>query len=985
MGRNPQLLPVPQADGASFRRDRYDAATAACDATLFALANGTLGVRGGIDELGNDVAAFAPSGFARRPISYHEAFPGYADGTDSRFPLPSPVALHIAVDGEPIAFTPDDMAQFDIAFDLEQAILRRRTVWDLGGGRALEVYVERLVPMGAGPVCISTISVCPVGFSATLALTCPVELAGAERATGDADDPRISLSAGVAPVSERERNGILHCMFGAQDGVDAPYVAVVQHLSSEATGTNLRRERHCADGEWLDLRRTVAYGIGADAADDALAVIRTASGEGTAALVAHHTAILDAFGQSAAITIAGQDDLASAIRFNLLHVLMSSSASARHGVAAKGLTGEGYEGHVFWDGECFVLPVLALTQPERARHMLEWRILRLDDARRNARKLSHATGALYPWRTIDGGECSSHYPTGAAQYHINADIAHAVQFYLAVTGDTDFATLAAEMVFETARIWLEIGHYDARRAGRRGGAFVIPGVTGPDEYSAMVDNDYYTNALAAAHLEFAATLAAKDGPCDAAALKDIRARIGLDDEEVERWRSAAAAIARPVDARSGVSPQDDAFLGKAPFPHGHTPGRPLLLDHHPMHIFRHQVCKQGDVIQAHAVRGQGIPQMQKARDLAFYEPLTTHDSTLSATAFGIVSCETGAFDAALAFQQEAAFVDIENRHANSHHGAHMAAMAGSWLILVQGWGGMLAAGDMLHFRPRCPADWPAYSFRLQWRGSVVEVAVTAGDTSYRLIDGPPLALHDYGRPVTVTQGEPHRIDRPALKAVIFDLDGVLTDTAEAHFHAWKRLCDEELLPFSRSLNDRLKGVSRRASLDIILTAANASRSEADFTRMLARKNAFYRAAIAGYSPADLFKGARELLLACLDAGLRIGLASASRNAGDVVRALGIADLFDCITDAATIRNGKPDPEIFLRTAETLGIAPASCVGVEDARAGVTAINAAGMVAIGIGDANELDAAAVIVPQIGDVTVPALHTAITDNKNKTLGE
>ena len=576
---------------------------------------------------------------------------------------------------------------------------------------------------------------------------------------------------------------------------------------------------------------------------------------------------------------------------------------------------------------------------------------------------------LYPWRTIDGAECSTHYPTGAAQYHLNADIAYAVELYIAASGDRAFASRAAEMVFETARIWMQVGHHDARRNG----AFVINGVTGPDEYSALVNNDYYTNAMAAKHLRFAHHLATDLAARETSTFEAIATKIALSADEAEQWVNAAEHMWLPIDPEIAVHPQDDSFLGRAPFPFEKSADGPLLLSHHPLQLFRYQICKQGDVVQAHALIGYDISKAQKHRDFQYYEPLTTHDSTLSATAFGMVACEIGDYDAALKFHRETAFVDLENRHGNSHHGMHMAALAGSWQMLVHGWAGARIIDDGLWFSPHCPPAWTDYTFRLTWQGTLFCVRVDRHGAEYTHLSGKTVTVFDHGRRIELLPEKPVCALRPRLKAVIFDLDGVLTDTADGHFQAWMRLCNEEELPFSRELNERLKGVDRRSSFEIILEAAGETRTEEQIAELLDRKNAYYRQSIAAYSPENLFAGAQSLLENCLRAGLRIGLASASKNARDVVNALGIARLFDTITDAGSIANGKPDPEIFLKTASALGVSPDCCLGVEDARAGVSAIKSAGMTAVGIGSETELREADVIVQSVSDLSAARLHS------------
>ena len=660
----------------------------------------------------------------------------------------------------------------------------------------------------------------------------------------------------------------------------------------------------------------------------------------------------------------GDDALTEALRFDLFQLHQSASRDPNHSIGAKGLTGEGYEGHYFWDAETFMLPVLALQAPERARILLAYRIGKLDRARAHAKALGHARGALYPWRTIAGDECSSHYPTGSAQYHINGDIAYALALYVAATGDDALRADAAEMLFETARMWMEIGTFD----DRRGGAFCIHGVTGPDEYSALVDNDFYTNAIARRHLAYAADttdwLRAQGG------FAALAAAIDLDDGEIAEWRQAADAMWLPVDPALGVNPQDDAFLGRPELPGLAASGDrhgPLLMRYHPMILFRHQVAKQGNVVQAMAMDLVEMPLSRQRRNFDYYSRVTTHDSTLSSVSFATAAARLGDEAAALGFLSECAFVDLENRHGNTSHGLHMAALAGSWLILAQGWGGLRLDGAVPAFRPQLPDAWNGYSFRLQWRGSTIELAVDAAGCAYRLLAGEPLDIVDHGRALRIGS-EPVRMPRPSRKGVIFDLDGVLTDTAEDHYQAWQALADAHGFTFDREVNDRLKGVDRSNSLRLILEHAGAEVEAERFDAMLAEKNDIYRERLAAYSPANLFAGVTGLFDGLRAAGLKIGLASASRNAPDVVRLLGIADQFDFIADAGAVAHAKPAPDIFLACAVGMGLSPDQCIGVEDARAGIAAIHAAGMAAIGIGSEEALPDADLNVPATGALTV-----------------
>ena len=948
--------------------DRLDS-----DATTFALANGFLGIRGAIDELPDQHASFLPDAFVRRPIRYHESFPGFATSTDTRLAGPGVTLIRILLDDDAMDFTSAQVLAFQRTLDLAGGALRRRTHWRLQDGRELLITAERIVPVGYDAVCASRISVQAVNFAATVTVECPVVAPVAGYGTTDPDDPRINARTAMTAATQSASALGRMAVFVPSEG-GRPSVTVVQKLATTAGDVNgdLSLSAALSAGMAITFDRFVALGVGEPdcAPVSVFSALNVAAKAGFDELRAGQANGVAAFNHGSALTV-GEERMDRALKFNLFHLFQSASRDPRFGVAAKGLTGEGYEGHYFWDTEVFVAPVLALLQPESCRNLILYRCGKLDDARANARAVGHARGALFPWRTIAGRECSAHYPTGAAQYHVNAAIAYAVEQYEHATGDVALVDdHAAEALFETARLWFDLGHF----SDRRGGAFLIHGVTGPDEYTALVDNDFYTNAMARRHLRYAIATAQRMARDNAQRFAELSASIGLAEAEIADWERAATMMWLPVDARTGVHPQDDTFLDKPRYKadvHDAAHG-PMLLRVHPMVLFRHQLCKQGDVIQAHCVSGGPVARAQLERDLAYYEPLTTHDSTLSSAAFATIAARIGRDDKALSYHRAGALVDLEDRHGNTAHGAHMAAMAGSWLTLAQGWAGLDTDGGVLRFAPRCPPAWPQYSFRLRWRGSLIEIEITADATRYRLIEGRPVALLDHGRKVMLDADEV-AIGQPSLKGVIFDLDGVLTDTAEAHFQAWDRLAREEGISFDRHANEALKGVDRAGSLRLILENASQRVSDAEFAEMLARKNRYYRESLSALGPGDLLPGARTLIEECLRAGMRVGLASASRNAPDIIERLGIGAMFDHITDPGAVANGKPAPDIFIATAQALGLEPHACVGIEDAAAGIAAIRAAGMAAIGIGDSTILAGADLVVPSIAALTVDGLHS------------
>ncbi|MDG5496393.1 beta-phosphoglucomutase [Niveispirillum sp. BGYR6] len=986
------------------RRTGYDPEKAAQNESLFALANGTLGVRGGIDEVPSLTdATFLADFFEQAPIHYHERFPGFATATDTRVPVADGKYIRIVLGDEPVNIRDGLLDGLLCELDLRAGTMGRILRWTSPKGASVEIEGQRLVSLAHPQLMAVRLTVRSLDYSGPVALLSSIQWG--KRAEKQGDDPRIGVTLGHGGVDSQpiEQNGVPAGL--VQQARFSQRIAVIRQthrpgpgLTAEPVWQTLHSlvepfSGELTPGQELTIEKFVAYGTAEQAGpeiaralfEEAGGVLAAARAMGWDGIARRQRQELDKFWGDADVTIEGDPALQQAIRFNLFHLFQSTGRTGTSSIAAKGLTGEGYEGHYFWDTETFVLPALALTDPGLARRMLEYRVRGLERARAHARAMGHAAGALYPWRTIAGDECSAHYPSGSAQYHINADIAFAVRFYEEVTGDSTFLyTHLAEMLFETVRIWPQIGRFNPRK----GGAFTIHEVTGPDEYTALVNNNFYTNAMAQAHLAHAADLyrrMAREAPDRLAVLAG---QIGLMPAEADLWQRAADAMYLPTDPLLGVSPQDDDFLDKPLWDFAGTPldKFPLLLHFHPLALYRHQVCKQADVVQAMLLAGQAMDNGLKRRNFAYYEPITVHDSTLSPSTHAIIAAELGEAEKALAYYHQTARVDLDDLHGNASHGVHMAAMAGSWLGIAWGFGGLRWHGGIARFRPTLPAGWAAYGFGILWQGRRLRVQVTAAGACYSLLEGPPLTLHHYGKPFPLTAGESHCLALSPFpwpaRALIFDLDGVLTDTAEAHYQAWKRLADDLGVPFDRRRNEAMKGIDRETSLTMLLDGSGLTLSPAARQKATDTKNGYYQAIIAGYSPADLFDGVRPLLAQARAAGLKIGVASASRNAPTLLDRLGILGLLDHVADAGAIAHPKPAPDIFLSVATALGVAPSECIGIEDSQAGITAIKAAGMVAIGIGDRALLKQADTVFPRVREIDLPDVVAAADNREGKS---
>lgn len=748
--------------------------------SIFALGNGYIGMRGTFEEgyagpPGTGLEGTYLNGFYESEvIRYPETAFGFADKSQTMLNVTNGKSIKLYIEDEEFSLFSGEMVSYQRALRLKTGVLERSLVWRSPAGREVRIEIQRFVAFQHKHLAAIRYTVTPLNFSGTIRLVSSLD-GDVTNLTAD-NDPRAGSGlhgrvlsvegkvneAAFAALRQRTQNTRFALVCGMCHQFDAGGAEPVLADFTTETPMSVTASYSvkAVQGKPVRLDKYLAYVTSRDYDDVALlntakSVVTEAARQGFEALQAEQAAFLDDFWSSADIVIKGDMPLQQGLRFNMFHLLQSVGRDGKTNIAAKGLTGEGYEGHYFWDTEMYVLPFFLYNRPEIARKLLEYRYSILDKARQRARQMAHPSGALFPWRTIDGEECSAYFPAGTAQYHIDADIAFAIKRYVDATHDQQFVIEAgAEILFETARLWVNLGAY----VPHKGGKFCINGVTGPDEYTAIVNNNAYTNLLAKENLQYAYDTARwmrQNVPAD---YQRLAAKIHLDDTELDAWHRAAAAMYIPYDAALDIYPQDDSFLDKAPWDFENTPPEnyPLLIHYHPLVIYRHQVCKQADLVLALFLLGHQFTTDEKRRNFDFYEKVTTHDSSLSTCIFSIVASEIGYRDKAYHYFMNTARMDLDNFHGNVKDGVHIANMAGTWMCVVNGFGGMRAQGDMLSLSPYLPTGWTEYQFKVEYRGRSLRVSVDTAQVTYELLKGDALDILHNGDKLSLTRGKPVR-------------------------------------------------------------------------------------------------------------------------------------------------------------------------------------------------------------------------------------
>jgi alpha,alpha-trehalose phosphorylase len=734
--------------------------------SIFALSNGHIGLRGNLDE-GEPSAlpgTYLNGFYEIRPLPHAEAAYGDPEAGQTMIDVTNGKLIRLLVDDEPFDVRYGRLVRHERVLDLREGALRREAEWVSPAGQGILVRSTRLVSFVQRSVAAILYEVEPLDAPARIVVQS--ELVANEPGPEPTDDPRAAAALRAPLLAEQHthhelRAGLVHrtraselrMAAGMDHIVDGPE-GTVTAAESEPDLARVTVTTELEPGQALHIVKFLAYGWSSqrslpslrDQVDAALAAAKRTGWDG---LRQGQREYLDDVWGCADVELEGDPALQQAVRFALFHVVQAAARAEQRAIPAKGLTGRGYDGHTFWDMETYTLPVLIYVAPDAARDALRWRHATMDLAAARARELG-LQGVTFPWRTIRGHECSGYWPAGTAAFHINADIADAVRRYLGATQDHEFEQgPGLELLVATARLWRSVGHHDAE------GGFRIDAVTGPDEYTALVNNNVYTNLMAARNLRAAADLAVRHAR--------RAAELDIDQEEIASWRDAADAMVVPFDADLGVTAQSEAFTRYRHWDFETTPpdDYPLLL-HFPYYLlYSSQVVKQADLVFALYACGDHFDDEQKARDFDYYERITVRDSSLSASVQAIVAAEVGHLELAYDYFGETAFIDLRDLAFNTRDGLHLASLAGTWLVAVAGFGGMRDHGETLAFAPRLPSRLTRLTFRLIYRGRRMRIDVDPERARYELLDGDALGLIHHGEGLTVTPGLPETRPLPS--------------------------------------------------------------------------------------------------------------------------------------------------------------------------------------------------------------------------------
>lgn len=729
--------------------------------TTFALSNGYIGTRGTFEE-GYDFSEeeglegnFINGFYESEKIRYGEWNYGFPETSQTLLNLPNGKTIKLFLGEEAFDLRKGTLVKSRRILHMKEGTLERETEWMSPSGKKVRIHTRRFASFTCKNLMTMEYEVTPLNFSGTIRLVSVLdgEVENHTRKTNPLVDygpfgkhlaaEKISAEGEILYYEGTAKNSGLTMACASAHQLCGEYRV---KPGKKGDIVWLEFETEGKEGETVILYKWIAYTSVLDMKEnsrEALSpfiheVLQKAKVEGFNQLLDKQRAYMESFWEKADVQIQGDEKLQQGIRFNLFHVMQALGRDGRTGMGAKGLSGEGYEGHYFWDTEMYVLPVFAYTDSTLAKALLDFRYDTLDEARQRARVLGHEKGALYPWRTINGEEASTYFPLGTAQYHINADIAYAFKLYVDVSGDYEYLEKrAAEVLIETARVWADVGCFVPSKGGR----YCICAVTGPDEYNAIVDNNFYTNLMARENIKDALwvlKVIEEKNPSEAEAL--VR-RLQLTEEETQYWEKIVEKMYFPYDEERRVYPLDDGFMMRKPWDESKIPEekRHLLYEnYHPLFIYRQRMSKQADAILGLLLHSDLFSKEELKRNYDFYQEVTLHHSSLSTCIFGMLACRIGYREEAYRYFAKSARMDLDDHHDNFYAGIHAANMAGTWQAIVFGFGGVRICEGMLYIEPFLPEEWKGYSFRIVYRGSRLKITVCEAGTKVILENDVPI-------------------------------------------------------------------------------------------------------------------------------------------------------------------------------------------------------------------------------------------------------
>ena len=916
----------------------YNMAQEAYYGTIFAQSNGYMGVRasfeengsmcvqgafvrGVIDEIPFNQNAKIDSEYMRKFYINEDAAKD-AEFQEGVINFADILFVRIEVDGETFYPWEGRILKWNRTLDIDNNVLIRKVTWENSKGDVTEFTFERFASFANDHVFCQRVHVKPVNHNKKITVLSGVDLrtksggfkmCAADKIDFEGNTIKIALST-KGKYHHKINIGVKNSLIDGENLNDGKFAYQRFEKTGEFTAEKLI---HISTSRDTDFDENY---FGTDIS------------ENFDELFSKHKAVWKDYFAKMDIKISGDDEMDRSLRFCTYHTAISIDRNdCVHSLAAKNLTGEGYNDYVWWDCEVYQAPVFICSGSADVRNILKYRYDRLDAAKEIA-KQEGRIGARFPFISSVTGEEKvwKHVRHPFMQIHVVADVAWDIINYFNATGDREYMeNYGMETLTKIADYW-------ASRAEFKNGRYEICGVTGCDEHHPYVDNDAYTNYLVKYVLDETIRLCGDFG-------RDIS----------QKWVEVSKKLYQPMD-KGGMIPQFDGYFNLSrtlECEGGNNSGFQMKSAGGQYH--KSQVIKQPDVMVLFSYLDFEFPKEVYAKNWDYYENMCESSSSLTYPVHAICSFDNDRLYSGYKYLKEAANIDLADLHGGAEDGIHAGCSAGAWYAVMRGIAGVRIGKKGLSVNPKMLSWWKNVKLSFCYHG--IRVYMELENEKFTLKAEENVPANVMGKDILLKKGKKQTFslikkEIEKYDAVIFDLDGVLVTTDDCHYKAWKKLADEEGIYFDRKINERLRGVSRAESLEIVLEKAEKTYSQAEKTEMAARKNGYYVELVNKLDKSAIIKGTENFVKAVKKAGLKTAVGSSSKNSKLILEKTGITKLFDVIVDGNDIKKSKPDPEVFLKAAERLGIMPERCLVCEDADAGVEAGVRAGMDVLAVGSA-----------------------------------
>jgi len=727
------------------RNNRLDNKQLAVDESIFATQNRYLGIRGNFEEgtpfLDSVRGTYINGVYDRSPLEYGEKAYGFPEETETIVNLPDAQTIEFYVNDKPLNLNHATIIDLKRSYHLRNGYTKRIVVYETKDKQQFELTFKRMSHLKHHELAIFDVTVKALTNDTTIKIVSTLN--GDVSNYVSKNDPRAAQHGGkrlknlllkaekdygLAAVTTHQTNIDVLVGFTHNDAFD------YKQNEKAITAT---KNVHIKKGESYHFVKYALYQHRLIDKIDKAAFVTLIEAVKKDPVNKYYESQKDAlkplleYGDIKLVD-ENREDAESVIHYNLYQLYTAGGHNEYTNIAAKGLTGEGYEGHTFWDTEIYLIPFFTQIEPTIAKNLLLYRYHQLPHAKHEAKLLGVNEGVKFAWRTISGKETSGYYPAGTAQYHINSDIAYALIKYYQQTNDEQFMKdYGIELLLETARFFKNVVH-------KHKNTYHLHHVTGPDEYTAVIDDNYYTNAMLKYHLK--SLLEYYQTPI----YKDSFKTLNFTEKEKNIFEDIAKHLILHHDNDLNIDAMDASFLSKPEWPSTYAK-RPLLLHYHPLTIYRHQILKQADTVLAHVLLHDRDKKIMK-NSFDYYETRTTHDSSLSACIHSIQAARLGDLELSYDYYIQTLATDLDNVHGNTHMGLHFANIGGVYLSLLYGFLGF-KTDPMISLSPRLPKDIKHLKMPLRFHGQRLDVSIRHHLLTITVEE--PITLKLYDKEITI--------------------------------------------------------------------------------------------------------------------------------------------------------------------------------------------------------------------------------------------